>query len=65
VPYTIEPAAGATRAMMAFLLAAYHEDEVEGETRTVLRSTGDWRQTKSRSCRFQKNRNWNRSRAKC
>jgi glycyl-tRNA synthetase len=27
--------------MMAFLLAAYHEDEVEGETRTVLRL--DWR----------------------
>jgi glycyl-tRNA synthetase len=41
MPYTIEPAAGATRAMMAFLLAAYHEDEVEGETRTVLRL--DWR----------------------
>ncbi len=41
VPYTIEPAAGATRAMMAFLLAAYHEDEVEGETRTLLRL--DWR----------------------
>jgi glycyl-tRNA synthetase len=41
IPYTIEPAAGATRAMMAFLLAAYHEDVVEGETRTVLRL--DWR----------------------
>ena len=40
-PYVIEPAAGATRAMMAFLLAAYHEDEVEGEVRTVLRL--DWR----------------------
>jgi glycyl-tRNA synthetase len=40
-PFVIEPAAGATRAMMAFLLAAYHEDEVEGETRTVLRL--DWR----------------------
>ncbi|HSN02975.1 MAG TPA: glycine--tRNA ligase [Acidimicrobiales bacterium] len=37
VPYVIEPAAGATRAMMAFLLAAYEEDEVEGETRSVLR----------------------------
>ena len=36
-PYVIEPAAGATRAMMVFLLAAYHEDEVEGEVRTVLR----------------------------
>jgi len=40
-PYVIEPAAGATRAMMAFLLAAYHEDVIEGETRTVLRL--DWR----------------------
>ena len=40
-PYVIEPAAGATRAMMAFLLAAYYEDVVEGETRTVLRL--DWR----------------------
>jgi glycyl-tRNA synthetase len=40
-PYVIEPAAGATRAMMAFLLAAYHEDEVEGEIRSVLRL--DWR----------------------
>jgi len=37
VPYVIEPAAGATRTMMAFLLAAYHEDEVGGEARTVLR----------------------------
>src|SRR5580692_3495243 len=40
-PFVIEPAAGATRAMMAFLLAAYHEDVVEGESRTVLRL--DWR----------------------
>jgi glycyl-tRNA synthetase len=37
VPYVIEPAAGATRAMMAFLLASYEEDVVEGETRIVLR----------------------------
>jgi glycyl-tRNA synthetase len=37
VPYVIEPAAGATRAMMAFLLAAYDEDEVGGEHRTILR----------------------------
>jgi glycyl-tRNA synthetase len=37
VPHVIEPAAGATRAMMAFLLAAYAEDEVGGESRTVLR----------------------------
>ncbi|MBK9181108.1 MAG: glycine--tRNA ligase [Acidimicrobiales bacterium] len=37
VPHVIEPAAGATRAMMAFLLAAYDEEEVRGETRVVLR----------------------------
>ena len=37
VPHVIEPAAGATRTMAAFLLAAYDEDEVGGETRTVLR----------------------------
>ncbi|MGD0381233.1 MAG: glycine--tRNA ligase [Acidimicrobiales bacterium] len=36
VPYVIEPAAGATRTMMAFLLAAYDEDEIGGERRTVL-----------------------------
>ncbi len=37
VPHVIEPAAGATRTMAAFLLAAYDEDEVNGEARTVLR----------------------------
>jgi glycyl-tRNA synthetase len=37
VPHVIEPSAGATRSMMAFLLAAYSEDEVNGEARTVLR----------------------------
>jgi glycyl-tRNA synthetase len=37
VPHVVEPAAGATRSMMAFLLAAYDEDEVNGEQRTVLR----------------------------
>jgi len=37
VPHVIEPAAGATRTMMAFLMAAYSEDEIEGESRTVLR----------------------------
>ncbi|MEI8127575.1 MAG: glycine--tRNA ligase [Actinomycetota bacterium] len=36
-PHVIEPAAGATRAMMAFLLSAYHEDEVDGDVRSVLR----------------------------
>jgi glycyl-tRNA synthetase len=33
----IEPAAGATRTMAAFLLAAYDEEVVNDETRTVLR----------------------------
>jgi glycyl-tRNA synthetase len=37
VPHVIEPAAGATRTMAAFLLAAYDEDTVGGEARTVLR----------------------------
>jgi len=37
VPHVIEPAAGATRTLMAFLLAAYDEEEVKGETRVVLR----------------------------
>ena len=37
VPHVIEPAAGATRTMMAFLIAAYTEDEIGGESRTVLR----------------------------
>jgi glycyl-tRNA synthetase len=37
VPHVIEPAAGATRTMAAFLLAAFDEDEVGGETRTLLR----------------------------
>ena len=37
VPHVIEPAAGATRTMMAFLIDAYHEDEIGGEARTLLR----------------------------
>jgi glycyl-tRNA synthetase len=37
VPYVVEPAAGATRTMAAFLLAAHDEDEIGGEARTVLR----------------------------
>jgi glycyl-tRNA synthetase len=42
LPYVIEPAAGADRATLAFLLAAYDEDEAPNEkggtdTRTVLR----------------------------
>ncbi len=37
IPHVIEPAAGATRTMMAFLLSAYHVDEINGEERSVLR----------------------------
>ncbi|MCP5031238.1 MAG: glycine--tRNA ligase [Actinomycetia bacterium] len=37
LPHVIEPAAGATRTMMAFLMAAYDEEEVNNEKRTVLR----------------------------
>jgi len=37
LPHVIEPAAGATRTAMAFLMAAYDEEEVRGEQRTVLR----------------------------
>jgi glycyl-tRNA synthetase len=37
VPHVIEPAAGADRGMLAFLVDAYDEDEIEGESRTVLR----------------------------
>jgi glycyl-tRNA synthetase len=36
-PYVIEPAAGATRTMFAFLIDAYHEEEVAGEKRVVLK----------------------------
>ncbi len=37
IPHVIEPAAGADRATLAFLLAAYDEEEVKGEKRVVLR----------------------------
>ncbi len=37
VPHVIEPAAGADRATLAFLVDAYDEEQVEGDVRTVLR----------------------------
>lgn len=37
VPFVIEPAVGANRIMAAFLLAAYDEDIINDEPRTVLR----------------------------
>jgi glycyl-tRNA synthetase len=37
VPHVVEPAAGADRAMLAFMIDAYDEEEIEGRERTVLR----------------------------
>ncbi len=37
VPHVIEPAAGADRATLAFIVDAYDEEVLEGETRTLLR----------------------------
>jgi glycyl-tRNA synthetase len=37
VPHVIEPAAGADRATLAFLVDAYDEDDLGGESRTVLK----------------------------
>ena len=37
VPHVVEPAAGADRAALAFLVDAYDEEEVAGEQRTVLK----------------------------
>jgi len=36
-PYVIEPAAGVDRTVMTFLIDEYHEEEVKGEKRVVLR----------------------------
>ncbi len=37
LPHVIEPSAGADRATLAFLCEAFQEDQVAGETRTVLK----------------------------
>lgn len=37
VPHVIEPSFGVERALMAVLTSAYHEEEVDGEVRTVLK----------------------------
>lgn len=37
VPYVVEPAMGADRSALAFLVDAYDEEEVKGDTRVVLR----------------------------
>jgi len=36
-PYVIEPSAGVDRSLLAFLMNAYHEEEVRGEKRVVLK----------------------------
>jgi glycyl-tRNA synthetase len=36
-PYVIEPSGGVDRAALAFLVDAYHEEQVEGRTRVVLK----------------------------
>jgi glycyl-tRNA synthetase len=37
IPYVIEPSAGIDRSALAFLVDAYDEEEVKGETRNLLR----------------------------
>jgi glycyl-tRNA synthetase len=37
IPYCIEPSLGADRVVLAFLCNAYDEEELDGETRVVLR----------------------------
>ena len=37
IPYVIEPSAGVDRTILALLIDSYHEEEVEGEKRVVLR----------------------------
>lgn len=37
IPYIIETSAGASRGFMAFFVNAYHEEEVKGEKRVVLK----------------------------
>ena len=37
IPYVIEPSAGIDRSVLAFLVDAYDEEEVRGETRNLLR----------------------------
>lgn len=41
IPHVIEPTMGVDRTMLAILVSAYVEEEVNGETRTVLRFTPD------------------------
>ncbi|MBN1870773.1 MAG: glycine--tRNA ligase [Candidatus Omnitrophica bacterium] len=46
-PYVIEPSGGVDRATLAFLADAYHEEEVEGRTRVVLKLSKQLAPTKA------------------
>jgi glycyl-tRNA synthetase len=35
-PFVIEPSAGVDRSLLAFLIDAYHEEEIQGESRVVM-----------------------------
>ncbi|MDX2471901.1 MAG: glycine--tRNA ligase [SAR324 cluster bacterium] len=37
IPHVIEPSLGADRVLLAFLVSAYDEEEIDGDTRVVLR----------------------------
>src|SRR5438445_3305696 len=37
IPHVVEPSAGVDRIALALICSAYHEEEVEGEVRTVMR----------------------------
>ena len=52
VPHVIEPAAGADRAMLAFLVDAYDTEEVEGRKRTVLHLHPKLARSRSRCCHW-------------
>ncbi|MDP2927506.1 MAG: glycine--tRNA ligase [Candidatus Omnitrophota bacterium] len=45
-PYIIEPSGGVDRAVLAFLIDAYHEEKVKEETRVVLKLNKDLAPTK-------------------
>ena len=51
IPWIVETAAGADRAAFTFLIDAYREEEVRGETRVSSASIRTSRRTRSPSCR--------------
>ena len=52
VPHVIEPAAGADRATLAFLVDAYDEEEIDGEhAHRAAAAPARWRRSRSRCCR--------------